>query len=90
MTYGSERAVTSDYARETNAFAAAMREQPLPGDAAVELLRQRGYQYIYSGAHIGQPDRFDVAALRAHPAFKVVYDRADVTIFELAQTTTTP
>jgi hypothetical protein len=90
MTYGSERAETPDYARRVNAFAAALREQPLPSDTAIGLLREQGYQYIYSGAHVGQPDRFDVAALRAHPAFKVVYDRDNVTIFELAQPVTTP
>jgi hypothetical protein len=44
-------------------------------------VRQAGINYIYSGAHVGQPDRIEVDALRKDPAFHIVYDHAGVVIF---------
>jgi hypothetical protein len=83
VTYGSERATTADYSRQINKFAAQLREHPLPSPEGIALCRQQGIGYIYSGAHSEQADRFDVAALREHSAFQVVYDHDDVVIFEL-------
>ncbi len=83
VTYGSERATTADYSRQINRFAAQLREHPLPSAEGIALCREQGIRYIYSGAHSDRTDRFDVAALREHPALRVVYDHEDVVIFEL-------
>ncbi|WP_026370226.1 glycosyltransferase family 39 protein [Kallotenue papyrolyticum] len=83
LTYGSERGETPDYYRQVNDFGYALREHRLPSEEAIRLLRERGVQYIYSGAHRGQDDPIDVAALRAHPAFEVVYEREGVVIVRL-------
>ncbi len=84
ITYGSERAATVGYSRQINAFAAELRKHPLPSAEGLTLCREHNIRYIYSGAHSEQTDRFDVAALREHPALQVVYDQDDVVIFEIA------
>ena len=83
VTYGSERSAVPGYAERINGFAAALREHPLPGEEGLRLIREAGITHIYSGANHGQDDRIDVEALRAHPAFRVVYDRDGVVIFAL-------
>jgi hypothetical protein len=85
ITYGSERGTTPDYAQQVNALGFALREHPLPAEQSIRLLRDNAIRYVYSGAHVGQHDPFDVAALREHPAFDIVYDHDGVTIFELKQ-----
>lgn len=85
ITYGSEHGPTPDYYRKVNALGFALREHPLPAAEGIQLLRDNGIRYVYSGAHVGQPDPIDVGALRAHSAFRVVYARDGVTIFELVQ-----
>lgn len=83
VTYGSERAAPPDFSRRVNTFAFALREHPLPSNEGIKLCREAGIQYIYSGAHSGQRDKIDVAALRQHPAFQVVYEHDGVVIFAL-------
>lgn len=83
LTYGSERGETPDYYRQVNNFGYALREHRLPSAEAIRLLRERGVDYIYLGAHRGQDDPIDAAALRAHPAFEVVYERDGVVIVRL-------
>lgn len=83
LTYGSERAESPDYAKRINQFGYALRQNPLPSDAGIALLREAGISYIYSGANNTRPDKFDVAALKQNPAFRVAYDRDGVTIFAL-------
>jgi hypothetical protein len=83
ITYGSERAAETGYSRRINAFAAALREHPLPGEEGLRLIREAGIDYVFSGAHHGQEDRIDVEALRRHPSFRVVYDKDGTTIFQV-------
>ncbi len=85
ITYGSEHGPTPDYYRNVNALGFALREHPLPTAEGVQLLRDNGIRYVYTGAHVGQPDPIDAGALRTDPAFNVVYDHDGVTIFELEQ-----
>lgn len=83
LTYGSERGESPDYSQRINEFGYALYEHPLPSDAGVALIREAGIGYVYSGANNTREDKFDVAALKASPAFDVVYERDGVTIFAL-------
>lgn len=86
ITYGSERAANANYRRQINAFAAKLRSNPLPSAEGIALARAAGINYIYCGAHVGQEAPLNCAAMRSHPAFKVVYDRDGVTILALRPT----
>ncbi len=83
LTYGSERGEPPDLYRQVNELGYALREHPLPSDEGIRLLRARGVTHVYLGAHVGQADPIDAAALRDHPAFRVVYEQDGVIIFEL-------
>jgi hypothetical protein len=83
ITYGSERADPADYAKQINSFGFALREHPLPSDEGIQLVRDAGIRYIYTGASSQQPDKIDVVLLRGHPVFTVVYDHAGVVILEM-------
>lgn len=84
ITYGSERAETPDYTKRIRGFATALRQHPLPSAEGLSLVRQAGINYIYSGAHIGQPDRIDVDALRENTTFRIVYEHDGVVIFAVS------
>lgn len=83
ITYGSERAATTGFARQINSFAKSLRDNPLPSDEGLALCRAAGIRYIYSGAHSEQIDKFDVEKLRESPALNVVYEEDGVVIFEI-------
>jgi hypothetical protein len=85
ITYVSERADPIDYREQIDTFAWALRHHPLPSDEGIALLRAAGIGYVYSGAHDDPQRTIDRAALRQHPAFRVVYDQDDVVIFALDQ-----
>lgn len=80
LTYGSERGAQPDYAQRVNELGYALRDDPLPSDKAIAVIRDAGIDYIYSGAHSQQADKLNVSALRNHPAFRVVYEQGGVTI----------
>lgn len=83
LTYGSERGEPPDLYRQVNELGYALREHPLPSDEGIRLLRARGVTHVYVGAHVGQDAPIDAAALRHHPAFRLVYERDGVIIFAL-------
>ncbi|MBV9786893.1 MAG: hypothetical protein JOZ51_01875, partial [Chloroflexi bacterium] len=83
ITYGSERAATTGFAKQINSFAKSLRDNPLPSDEGLALCRAAGIRYIYSGAHSEQIDKFDVEELRESPALNVVYEEDGVVIFEI-------
>jgi hypothetical protein len=97
LTYGSEASSAPGLLEQTNTLAAALRERPLtdltPGTIdltnaeALQLLREAGVDYVYSGAstppNLG--DVFDTALLRESAAFEVVYDKGGAQIFRLIE-----
>ena len=83
LNYSHEMTSPPNYLQRVNAFAATLREHPLPSDEGIRQIREAGIDYVYTGAHVGQDDPIDVAALRGHPAFSVVYDQDDVVIFRV-------
>lgn len=99
ITYGSELGEQPDYARRVNALAAALRGRPLTdaqavrvdltNPAAIQLLRDAGIAYVYSGAHpFPDPavaDRIDTSLLRNNPNFRLIYHQDGVEIFQLVE-----
>jgi hypothetical protein len=99
MTYGGERWESSTYYSEVNGLPEALRGRPLRDGTPVrvdltvpanlQLLRDRGIDYVYSGANPtpgpDRADRIDAAALRTSVDFRLVYDRDGVQIFQLVQ-----
>lgn len=84
LTYGSERGPTPDYERRITAWGMQLHKTPLPSAEGIALCRAAGIRYIYSGAHVEHAAyRVDVAALRAHPAFRTLYDQSGVVVWEL-------
>lgn len=96
LTYGSEQGDQPGYDRGVNALVKKLRGRPLsdPTPLKVDLTRpvalktlaDNRIDYVYSGAHSfpgpDAADRFDTAKLRASPAFRLVYDRDGVEIFQ--------
>lgn len=97
LTYGSEVGEQPTYRRDVNRFVAALRGRPLTDATplkvdltrpdALALLAGAGIGYVYSGAHPfpgpAAADRIDTAKLRASPAFRLVYARDGVEIFQI-------
>jgi hypothetical protein len=96
LTYGGELGERRGYVVGVNALAKKLRGRdladptPLTIDltrpVALKALKDNAFDYVYSGAHPypgkGAADRFDTAKLRAHPAFRLVYERDGVEIFQ--------
>ncbi len=101
ITYGSEQGEQIGYRARVKEFATTLRGRSLndtrpvrvdpTGPEAVELLRAQGVTHVYIGAHpFPTPDAgdsLDLEALRASPAFRSVYARDGVEIFELTPAT---
>ncbi|MBK9710485.1 MAG: hypothetical protein IPO81_03985 [Kouleothrix sp.] len=101
LTYGSEVGEQPTYRRDVNRFVAALRGRPLTDATplkvdltrpdALALLAGAGIGYVYSGAHPfpgpAAADRIDTAKLRASPAFRLVYARDGVEIFQIQKST---
>ena len=99
ITYGSEQGQAPGYRGQVNRLAAKLRGRPLAdarpvrvdltGDAALELLRQEHIRYVYIGARsypaASEADSIDVEALRASPAFRRVYARNGVEIYQFVE-----
>lgn len=99
MTYGSERWERDTFYAETNRLAEALRGRPLRDSTPVRIdlttpdnlarLRAAGLSYVYSGANAtpgrDRADWIDVDALRASRAFRLIYERDGVQIFQLVQ-----
>lgn len=96
LTYGGERGERDDYDRGVNALVKKIRGKPLTDSAplkidltrpvALKALADNRFDYVYSGAHPfpgpNAADRFDTAKMRASPAFRLVYERDGVEIFQ--------
>lgn len=99
MVYGSERWERDTFYAETNRLAEALRGRPLRDSTPVRIdlttpdnlarLRAAGLSYVYSGANAtpgrDRADWIDVDALRASRAFRLIYERDGVQIFQLVQ-----
>lgn len=99
MTYGSERWERDTFYAETNRLAEALRGRPLRDSTPVRIdlttpdnlarLRAAGLSYVYSGANAtpgrDRADWIDADALRASRAFRLIYERDGVQIFQLVQ-----
>ena len=99
MTYGSERFERDDFYARTNGLAQTLRGRPLPDGTPVAInlttpdnvqrLRADGVTHIYIGANATPGpeavDHIDANALRASNAFRLIYDRDGVQIFQLVQ-----
>jgi hypothetical protein len=97
LTYGSELGERFNYQKHLNNFVAALRGRPLRDSAPIqvdltregawEALKSAGATYVYNGAHPypapEAADRFDSAALRGSPLFRLVYDQGGVEIFQV-------
>ncbi len=85
LTYGSERSSIPDFSRQVREFSYAIRDYPPASPDGLDLLRDAGIAYIYTGSH--QAPRtdnvIDVEALRASPDYEVVYEQDGVVIFRL-------
>jgi hypothetical protein len=96
LTYGSEQAERRGYQVGVNALAKKLRGRPLTDlrpvnvdltrPVALKALADNQIDYVYSGAHPypgpEAADRIDTAKLRASPAFRLVYERDGVEIFQ--------
>lgn len=99
LTYGSEQWERNTFYIETNQLPEALRGRPLRDGTPVRIdlttpealarLRAAGLSYVYSGANPtpgpDRADRFDTDALRVSDAFRLVFDRDGVQIFQLVE-----
>ncbi|HWQ12236.1 MAG TPA: hypothetical protein VNL77_05520, partial [Roseiflexaceae bacterium] len=99
LTYGSERGPTRDYGWNVGLFYQDLRgrrltdSRPVPVDLttpeALALLRAAKITHVYIGAAVSPgpaaADWIDTAKLRASPAFRLVYERDGVEIYELVR-----
>jgi hypothetical protein len=84
VTYGTERGPTPDYRVQVNQVIKDIQAAGTLTAAGVEQMRHHGIDYVYSGAHVGQPDRFDPALLARTPGLDVVYNQDGVVIARVA------
>jgi hypothetical protein len=96
LNYGSEEGEQPHYLAGVNALIKKLRGSPLSDftplsidltrPVALKTLADNRFDYIYSGAHPypgpDRADRFDTAKMRASPAFRLVYERDGVEIFQ--------
>jgi hypothetical protein len=83
ITYGSERSSVPGFSRQVREFSYAIRDYPPASADGLDLMRQSGIEYIYTGAHEAPrtDNVIDVEALRASPDYEVVYEQDGVVIF---------
>lgn len=96
ITYGSERGEAANYQVGVNALSQKLRGDFLTNGApvlvdlarpeAIKALQNNRIRYIYIGATAGREattaDTIDTTLLRDNPAFRLVYEREGVEIYE--------
>lgn len=90
MVYGHEAGIEPDYRQEINARFRRLHDAAPRGPAALAAaLRAEGVEYVYIGAQqgrVGLPadeQPLNPLALRAHPAFELVYSDDFVWVFRV-------
>jgi hypothetical protein len=87
LNYGSEEGLEPDYTGLVNGLVATIEQSGLSDPGVLNLLRERGINYIYIGQKQGRVNSpgplLDIDFLQKDPRFQLVYRQDQVWIFKI-------